>query len=131
VEQEPEAIVLEVAEAVADALDLLHEQVHGLGGSVGEAGAVPAQDLVLPAAHGGGEAAEFVDFGSAALGVEAVEPPAGLAQGVGGVNLAEQFLGEVGGADLAGRVTKVEAGLDASPLSVSRSWATSSWRRMR
>jgi hypothetical protein len=44
---------------VADAFDLLDQQVHGFGWPVGQAGAVPAQDLGFPAAHGGGEAAEL------------------------------------------------------------------------
>ena len=89
VEQKPEPIVLEVAEAVADPLDLLDEQVHGFGGPVGQAGAVPTEDLVFPTPHRRGEAAEFDDVGGAAVGVEALEALAGLPGGTGGVDLSE------------------------------------------
>jgi hypothetical protein len=120
VQQESEPIVLEVAEAVPDALDLLDQQVHGFGGSVGQAGAVPAEDLVLPPPDGGGEAAELGDVGTPAVDVEALEPPSSLALRAGGVYLPQQLLGEVGGADLAGGVAGVEPGLNASPPSLGQ-----------
>jgi hypothetical protein len=57
---------------------IFDERVHGFIWPVRQAGAVPAQDLVLPTADRGGEAAELDDVGCAAPGVEALEPPAGL-----------------------------------------------------
>ena len=58
-EKEAQPVVLEVAETVTDSLDLLHEQVHGFGGAVGESGGVPGEDLGLPSADGAGEALEL------------------------------------------------------------------------
>ena len=106
VEQEPEAVVLEVAEAVADPFDLFDQQVHGFGWSVGQAGAVPAQDLGFPAAHRRGEAAELDDVGCAAMGVEALEPPASPPLRSRGVDLAEHLLSvNRPGAGVRGRST--------------------------
>ena len=43
--QQAQPVVAEVAEAMADPLDLLDEQVHGLGGAVGAAaGGVEGED---------------------------------------------------------------------------------------
>ena len=78
---------------------------------------MPAEDLGLPAAHCRSEAPELHDVGCAAVGVEPFEPPATPPLGSCGVDLSEELLGEIGGADLAGRVAEVEAGLDASPAS--------------
>jgi hypothetical protein len=49
VQQQPQAVVGEVAETVSDALDLLDEQIHGLGGPVGAAlGRMEGEDLGFP-----------------------------------------------------------------------------------
>jgi hypothetical protein len=56
-EQQPEPVIGEVAQAVPEALDLLDEQVDGLGGAVGGApGDMPGQDLGLLSSYGAGKA---------------------------------------------------------------------------
>jgi hypothetical protein len=93
--------VVEVSEPEAEPLDVLDDQVGPLGGGVGEPGAVPAQDRGFPAGDGAGQAFELGHFAAGAVLVEGDEPPAGLG-GVGGeVGVPQQFLGQVGGADLA------------------------------
>lgn len=58
-EEEPSPVVVEVAVAVADAADLLDEQVDGFGRSVGGAGGgVEGEGLVAPPVNGAGEATE-------------------------------------------------------------------------
>jgi hypothetical protein len=55
--QQPQAVVGEAAEAVPDTLDLLDEQVDGLGGAVGAApGRVEGQDFGLPGPDRAGQA---------------------------------------------------------------------------
>lgn len=55
-EEEPEPVVVEVAEAVAGSAGVLDEQVHGLGGAVaGAVGGVEGEELVGPAVDGRGE----------------------------------------------------------------------------
>ena len=88
--------------------------------------AVPGQDLGLPAAHGarrGGGARRLRPCGS---GRRSARAAGGPAAGVGGgVDLAEQLLGEIGGADLAGRVAGVRgrSGCEPSLVRSSRSCA--------
>ena len=85
------------------------------------AGTVPAEDLVLPAADGGGEATEFDDVGCAAVRVEAFETTACPAFRRRGVHLAQQLLfGEVGGADLTGGIARRQPCLDAGPAPVGQ-----------
>ena len=56
VQQQPQAVVGEVAEAVPDPLDLLDQQVDSLGGPVGAAaGGMPGEDLGLPDPDGTGK----------------------------------------------------------------------------
>jgi hypothetical protein len=58
--QQSQAVVGEVAKAVADALDLLDQQVHGLGGPVRAAiGGMPGKDLGLSGPHGAGKARQL------------------------------------------------------------------------
>jgi hypothetical protein len=53
VQQQPQPVVGEVAEAMPDPLDLFDEQVQCLGGPVGApAGGVEGEDLGLPGSHG-------------------------------------------------------------------------------
>jgi hypothetical protein len=122
VQEQPEAVVLEVAVTMPDALDRLDQQVHGFGRPVGQAGAVPAEDLVFSPADRGGEAAELDDVGGAAVRVEALKTTAGPAIRRRGVHLAQQLLGEVGGATSpAGSPVASPASMRAQPRSVSRS----------
>src|ERR671918_1546762 len=109
-QEEPDPIVVEVPEPEAEALDVLDDQVGALGGGVGESGAVPTQDRGFPAGDGAGEPFELGHLATSAVVVEDDEPPAGL-EGVGGeVAVAQQLLGEVGGADLALGIARVEPG---------------------
>jgi hypothetical protein len=58
---------------VANALDLLDQQVDGFGEPVGQARALPAEELVLPPPDRRGERVELEDLGGAAVRVEALE----------------------------------------------------------
>jgi hypothetical protein len=73
-------IVVEVPEPEAEPLDVLDDQVGARGGGVGERGAVPAQDRCLPAGDGAGDCS------------------------------SSGTSGQVGGADLALGVARVEPG---------------------
>ncbi len=103
-------MVVEVPEPEPEALDVLDDQVGAFGGGVGEPGAVPAKDGDLPAGDGAGEPFELGHLAAGAVVVEDDEASAGLG-GVGGeVGVAQQFLGEVGRADFAFGVARVEPG---------------------
>jgi hypothetical protein len=91
-QQEPEPIVLEVAEPEAEPLDVLDDQVGALGGGVGEPGVVPAQDWCLPAGDGAGEAFELGHPAGVAVVVEGDHPSAGLEDVAGEVGVAQQSL---------------------------------------
>src|SRR5581483_3752179 len=54
-EQQTESVVVEVPESVGDALDLLDQQVDGLGRAVTGAGGVVGEDLGAPPGHGLGQ----------------------------------------------------------------------------
>jgi len=108
VQQEAQPVVVEVPEAVSHTLDLLHEQVHRLGGAVGQRRGVPGEHLGLPAADGAGQSSELSNLGVAAV---VVEPPQAIVcvdHVGGGVDLTQQLLGQVGGGHLAGGVASLE-----------------------
>jgi hypothetical protein len=73
-QQQPQPVVSEVAEAVADALHLLDQQVDGLDGPVGAAiGGMPGQDLGLPSSHGAYQPGQLGDLDAIAPAVEAIQ----------------------------------------------------------
>jgi hypothetical protein len=111
-QEESEPIVVEVPESEAEPFDVLDDQVGALGRRVRQPGAVPAQERDLPTGDRAGEAFELGHVAAIAVLVEGDEPPAGL-EGVGReVGLAQQFLSEVGGADLALGVAGIQPGED-------------------
>jgi len=56
-----------------DPLDLLDQQVHGFGGSVGAAaGGVEGEDLGLPGSHGASQPGQLGDLDAIAPAVEAL-----------------------------------------------------------
>ena len=59
IEQRADPVVGEPAQSEGGALGSLDEFVHGSGGSVGDPGAVPFHDRVVPAAQGAAQAAQF------------------------------------------------------------------------
>ena len=59
VEQRADAVVGEAAEPEGGAFDALDEVVDRLGGAVGDPGAVPVHDRVMPAAEGAAQAAQL------------------------------------------------------------------------
>ncbi len=74
-QQESQSVVGEVAEAEADALDPLDQQVDGLGGAVaGSAGGEVGQQLVFPGGDGAGQAEQLGDVGVGAGPVEDLQP---------------------------------------------------------
>src|ERR687898_169127 len=81
-EQEPESIVLKVAEPEAESLDVLDDQVGALGRGVGAPGAAPGQDRDFPAGDGAAEA--LVERGVCQTDdVEVIDHQAGLGRLIG------------------------------------------------
>ncbi len=69
VQEQAQPVVVEVAEAVSDALDLLDHEVDGFGGSVADAGVVEGgEKLVPPGVEDAGQASELGDMGVGAAG---------------------------------------------------------------
>lgn len=58
-------MVVGVAKAMADSVDLCDEPVRGLGGSVGQPGGVVGENLVLPGGDALGQPAHVGDRSSA------------------------------------------------------------------
>jgi hypothetical protein len=93
VKQQAQSVVGEVAEAMADALDLLDEQVHGLGRAVGAAaGGVEGQDFGLPRPDGTGKTRQLHHSDAVRPAVEALQRGLGMGQVAGGVDSAQQLL---------------------------------------
>ena len=73
VQQQPQPVVGEVPEAMADPLHLLDQQVHGFGGSVGAAsGGMEGEDLGLPGSYGVSQPGQLGDLDAIAPAVEAL-----------------------------------------------------------
>ena len=122
VQQEVQSVVVEVAESVADAFDLLDQQVDALGGSVGEtAGGVEREDLGFPGEDGLGEPDELGDLGVGDEVVERDETAAGVREIGCGVDLPAHLLGHPRGADLAVAITD-EASIDAVELTIGEAF---------
>jgi len=87
---------------VADAADLLDEEVDGFGRPVrGTCGLVVGEDLVTPAVDGAGEAGELGDVRVGCV-LEEHHEPSSCGGKVGcGVDLGEQLASEPDGGDLA------------------------------
>src|SRR5918994_5539505 len=107
-QEEPESIVLEVPEAEPEALDVLDDQVRSFGGGVGERGGGPAEDRDFPAGGGAREPLELGHVAAGAVVVEDDELPTGLEGVAGEIGLSQQFLGQVGGPDLAAGVARMK-----------------------
>jgi hypothetical protein len=87
---------------VADASDLLDEEVHGFGRPVrSTCGLVVGEDLVTPAVDGAAEAGELGDVGVGGVLEEHHEPSSGGGKVGCGVDLRQEFSGEPDGSDLA------------------------------
>ena len=79
VQQEPEPVVGEVAETVADALDFLDEQVHRFGAPVADAAGVEVgEQLTSPGVDGAGEAVQLGDIRVGAVNQPPIQPLLGL-----------------------------------------------------
>lgn len=107
-EQQPEAIVLEVAHPVPDPAQLFSDQILRLGGTVGDAGHVVVEDLFLPGRDGLGQPGELGDISLGCVLVESDQLPTGGVQVLGGVHLTQQLLAEDPGPTLAVGVALVE-----------------------
>jgi hypothetical protein len=106
VQEQPQPVVGEVAEAVLDTLDLLDQQVDGLGGSVGAAvGGVEAEDLDLPRLDGPGKPGQLRDLDAIAPAVEAIQAGAGCSYADRSVDRAQQLFALPGCGDLTGRIS--------------------------
>lgn len=84
-QQQAQPVVLEVAEAVTDSLDLLDQQVHRLGRAVGHpAGVEVGEQLIPPGVDGAGQAAQLGDLGIGATDEPVQQPLLGpVAAGLG------------------------------------------------
>ena len=79
VQQEPQSVVVQVAESVAGAFHLFDQQVGGFGRSVGHtAGVEVGQQLGAPGVDGAGQAVQFGDVGVGAVGQPPVQPLLGV-----------------------------------------------------
>jgi hypothetical protein len=111
VQQQPQPVVSEVAEAVPNPFHLLDQQVHGLGGPVGAAlGGMPGQDLGLPGPHGASQPGQFRELDAIAPAVEAVQGGAGCRWADRSIDGPEQFFALPGCGHLAGRIPGSKAG---------------------
>jgi hypothetical protein len=95
VEQDPDPVVLEVAEPEADPVDALDQVVERLGGAVGDPGQVEVGDPVEPGPDG---ASELLDFGrrhglSQAVALELFEYLVGLVGILRPIEVTETLLG--------------------------------------
>lgn len=88
--EKAQPVVREVGEATAGALDLLHEKVHGFGGSVTVARAVMVDHFGRPALERATETAELGDFGRLALFEHRVEESLGVVGIVDGEHLTKE-----------------------------------------
>jgi len=121
VQQQPEAVVVEVAEAVAGSLDLLDQQVHHLGRAVGDAAVVEVgEQLVAPGVDSHGEAVQLRDIGVGAMHPPPVQPPPSLVAGLGAVEQPQVLGGDPGGSDLSVDVADVEPGQQPVPGQVGQ-----------
>lgn len=92
--------MVEAAEAVAGAFDLLDAEVEAFGGAVAGAGVVVGQDLGSPRLEGGAEGVDLVDLVGAAAGDRLVQEGGGGGGVVGEVEVPDGFLGQPGAEDL-------------------------------
>ena len=115
-EEESAPVVGEVAVAVAEAGDLLNEQVDGFGWFVaGATGGVEGEDLVAPVVDGVREPGELGDVGLRGVLEEHDEPSFRVVEAVGGVDLGEELAGEPDGGDVAVGVAGGEPVAEAFP----------------
>ena len=84
--------MLEALEPVAAPLDLLHEQVQALGGTVARAGGVVGQDLGTPRGQGAPERSDLLHVVGGAGGDGLVEEQRGLGRIVGEIEVSNGFL---------------------------------------
>src|SRR6266498_6065030 len=111
VQQQPKSVVVEIAKAVPDALDLLDQQVDGLGGAVGAAaGGMPGQDLGLPRPDRSGQPRELRHANPVYPMVEAFQGDQGGRHADRRVDGSEQLLALPGRGDLTGRIPSGQAG---------------------
>jgi hypothetical protein len=100
VQQHAESVVLEAAEAVPAAFDLVHAQVQPLGQPVGGAAAVVLEDLGPPRGQGAAEGADLLDVVLRTAGDGLVHQQRGLVGILGEVDVPHRFLGQSGAEDL-------------------------------
>ena len=120
-QQQPQPVVVVVAEAVSDALDLLDEHVHGFGRAVARrapsGGGERGEQLGLPGVQGAGETPEVGGFGAGAAVQNFLEPMLGVGEVVAALVEQHQLLGDHRGVgELAGRVTEDAGVLEFGPL---------------
>ena len=105
----------------AGSLDLLDEQVHRLGGPVGDAAGVEVgEQLGPPGVDGAGQAVELGDVGVGAVHQPPVQPPLGVVAGLGAVHQPQVLGGDPGGGDLPVDVADVEPGQQPVPGDVGQ-----------
>lgn len=101
--------MLEAAEAVTAALDLLDAEVEAFGGPVRRSGGVVGEDLRPPPLQCLAEADDLRHVIREAAGDRLVEHGAGVGPRLGQVDVADVLLGEPGAEHLVVRVTDAQA----------------------
>jgi hypothetical protein len=90
-QEEPEAIVVEVAKAMADPADLFDGQVHRLGGAVRQTGGVVGEHFGLPGGDGLGQPVDLGDVDLATVPTEVQYFHAAAEEWVPGVAVVERL----------------------------------------
>src|ERR1700685_1384514 len=109
IEQRPDAVVLEVAEAKPDALDSLYEVVERLGGSVAHSGQVVVADLVEPGADGASEPLDLRRHGPPeTVGFEVFGELVSRVRVAGSIEVTQALLDPIGDGHLRSRVAELE-----------------------
>ena len=89
-----------------DPLDLLDEQIHGLGGPIGTAiGGMEGKDFGLPDPDGASQPGQLRDLDAICPVVEALQRGPSVSQVAGGIDRAQQLLALPGDRHLAGRIS--------------------------
>ena len=123
-EKNSEPVVLEVAEAMATAFDLLHAEVLALGGPVAGPGAVVVQDLRPPTVERPTQRSDLGYRIFAAAGDRLVEKRRRVLHVIGQVEVSNRLLGQPGTNHLVIGIAETQAQQQALMASLAEAFGT-------